>query len=83
MKLADSGMLNNFATPLSENLGMDAEIWDTLSSYEGRWVAVDRGGRVVAEAATLADLITASAGWGSSLTFLYAAPVEDLTTAGV
>ncbi len=61
---------------VSQNLIMGNEIWGTLTDYEGRWVAVDRQGRVVAHAGTLADVMREAGAAARRLTFLYAAPAE-------
>jgi hypothetical protein len=45
-----------------------------LAEYEGRWVAVDKQGRVVAHAPTLADVMRETGNTARRLTFLYAAP---------
>lgn len=49
-------------------------IWSMLAEYEGRWVAVDKQGRVVAHAPTLADVMRETGNTARRLTFLYAAP---------
>ena len=53
---------------------MGKEIWNVLAKYEGRWVAVDNAGKVVAHAASLPTLMGAAKGSPYRLTFLYAAP---------
>ena len=53
---------------------MGKEIWNVLAKYEGRWVAVDNGGKVTAHAETLPELMRAAVGSPYRLTFLYAAP---------
>ena len=53
---------------------MGKEIWNLLAEYEGRWVAVDNGGKVVAHAETLPDLMRGAKGSPYRLTYLYAAP---------
>jgi hypothetical protein len=52
---------------------MGQKIWGMLTDYEGRWVAVDKGGQVVAEAETLPDVMRAVGGREHRVTFLYAA----------
>ena len=52
---------------------MGQKIWGMLAEYEGRWVAVDKQGRVVAHAGSLADIMRAAGGSANRLTFLYAA----------
>ncbi|MFI5362258.1 MAG: hypothetical protein ACHQ49_09840 [Elusimicrobiota bacterium] len=53
---------------------MGQTIWSVLAEFEGRWVAVDGAGRVVAHEASLPELIRAANGAARRLTFLYAAP---------
>ncbi|MFI5347318.1 MAG: DUF5678 domain-containing protein [Elusimicrobiota bacterium] len=52
---------------------MGQKIWGMLTDYEGRWVAVDKGGQVVAHAETLPDVVRAVGGREHRVTFLYAA----------
>lgn len=52
---------------------MGQKIWGTLADYEGKWVAVDRNGRVVAHAATLPELMKSEGVAATNLTLLYAA----------
>ena len=49
-----------------------------LAEYEGRWVAVDKKGVVVAQAQTLADVMSAAGDAARRMTFLYAAPEAAL-----
>ena len=53
---------------------MGKEIWSLLTEYEGRWVAVENGGKVVAHAETLPELMRAAKGSPYRLTYLFAAP---------
>jgi hypothetical protein len=53
---------------------MGKEIWNVLAAYEGKWVAVDNGGKVVAHAESLPDLMRDAKGSRCRLTYLYAAP---------
>jgi hypothetical protein len=53
---------------------MGETIWTVLAEYEGRWVAVDRRGKVVNHAETLHDVMRAAGASAARLTFLYAAP---------
>jgi hypothetical protein len=63
---------------------MGNEIWGTLAHYEGRWVAMDHQGNVVADADTLAELLSAVGRAAPRLTFLYAAPSQaEPETVGV
>ena len=57
---------------------MGQKIWGMLTDYEGRWVAVDKGGQVVAHADTLPEVVRAVGGREQRVTFLFAAadPVE-------
>jgi hypothetical protein len=55
---------------------MGNEIWGALEHYEGRWVAMDHQGRVVADAGTLAELLSEVDVAAHRLTFLYAAPSQ-------
>ena len=57
---------------------MGQKIWSLLAEYEGRWVAVNNAGKVVAHAQTLPDLMGAAKGSPYRLTFLYAAPETAL-----
>ncbi|MDE2141688.1 MAG: hypothetical protein KGJ84_04680 [Elusimicrobia bacterium] len=52
---------------------MGQKIWGMLTDYEGRWVAVDKGGRVLAHGATLPDVIKAVSDRPQRVTYLYAA----------
>jgi hypothetical protein len=52
---------------------MGQKIWGVLASYEGRWVAVDNAGKVVAHADTLPELMRIAEGSPYRLTYLYAA----------
>ena len=56
---------------------MGKEIWNVLAAYEGKWVAVDNGGKVVAHAETLPDLMRSAKDSRYRLTFLYAAPEAE------
>ena len=56
---------------------MGKEIWNLLAEYEGRWVAVDKGGAVVAHTDTLPELMRVAEG-RLGLTLLYAAPEGEL-----
>ena len=49
-------------------------IWGTLAQYEGRWVAMNKQGQVVAQAETLSGARLAAGEAARRLTFLYAAP---------
>ena len=53
---------------------MGKEIWNVLAAYEGKWVAVDNDGKVVAHAETLPEVMLISKWSPYRLTFLYAAP---------
>lgn len=53
---------------------MGKEIWNVLAAYEGKWVAVDRGGKVVAHAETLPDVMLLAKWSPYRLTYLFAAP---------
>ena len=53
---------------------MGNEIWGTLAHYEGRWVAMDHQGRVVADAGSLAEVMLEVGAAARRLRFLYAAP---------
>ena len=53
---------------------MGKEIWNVLAAYEGKWVAVDRDGKVVAHAETLPDVMMISKWSPYKLTYLFAAP---------
>jgi hypothetical protein len=53
---------------------MGKEIWNVLAAYEGKRVAVDREGKVVAAAETLPDVMLISKWAPYRLTYLYAAP---------
>lgn len=53
---------------------MGKEIWNVLAAYEGKWVAVDRDGKVVAHAESLPDVMLISKWSPYRLTYLYAAP---------
>ena len=55
---------------------MGQKIWSVLADYEGSWVAVDNGGKVVAQAGSLPDLMRVAGGSPYRLTFLYAAPAS-------
>jgi hypothetical protein len=57
---------------------MRETIWGMLTEYEGRWVAVDRQGKVVTHAESLAGVILAVGDAARRLTFLYAAPQPAL-----
>jgi hypothetical protein len=57
---------------------MGQKIWGVLAAYEGRWVAVDNAGKVVAHAETLPELTRVAKGSPCRLTFLYAAPEPAL-----
>lgn len=52
---------------------MGQKIWSTLKEFEGRWLAVDREGRVVAHAGSLPDLMRLASVAQPNLTLLYAA----------
>lgn len=52
---------------------MGQKIWGMLTDYEGRWVAVDNGGKVLAHADTLPAVIQAVSDRPQRVTFLYAA----------
>jgi hypothetical protein len=52
---------------------MGQKIWGMLRDYEGRWVAVDKQGRVVADDATLPGVISAVGKASQRVTFLFAA----------
>ena len=56
---------------------MKEKIWSVLSDYEGSWVAVDNGGKVVAQAGSLSEVMSASGRAIHRLTFLYAAPTAE------
>jgi hypothetical protein len=53
---------------------MGDTIWRTLTEYEGRWVAVDRLGKVVAHSDSLSGVMKSAGEDARRLTFLYAAP---------
>ncbi len=57
---------------------MGKEIWNVLAAYEGKWVAVDKVGKVVAHAETLPGLMKTVKEPPYRLTFLYAAPEPAL-----
>ena len=57
---------------------MGQKIWGMLANYEGSWVAVDKQGRVVAQAGTLPDVMREVEGAAHRVTFLYAAAEEAL-----
>lgn len=52
---------------------MGQKIWGMLTDYEGRWVAVDKQGRVIADAETLPAVMSAAGEAPGKVTFLYAA----------
>lgn len=52
---------------------MGQKIWGMLADYEGKWVAVDKQGRVVAHAETLPELMKSEGVAAPNLTLLYAA----------
>jgi hypothetical protein len=52
---------------------MGQKIWSMLADYEGQWVAVDRGGDVVAHAETLPRVMEAAGESAHRVTFLFAA----------
>ena len=56
---------------------MGKEIWNVLAAYEGKWVAVDGDGKVVAHAATLPDVMLISKWSPYRLTYLFAAPEAE------
>jgi hypothetical protein len=56
---------------------MGKEIWNVLAAYEGRWVAVDGSGKVVAHAESLPDVMRDAKGSPYRLTYLYAAPEPE------
>jgi hypothetical protein len=56
---------------------MGQKIWGMLTEYEGRWVAVDKRGQVVAQAQTLPEVMNEVGGAQRRLTFLYAAAAPD------
>ena len=60
---------------------MRKTIWSMLAEYEGRWVAVDKQGRVVVHAQTLADVMRGAGEAARRVTFLYAAPDASPETA--
>jgi hypothetical protein len=60
---------------------MGKEIWNVLAAYEGKWVAVDREGNVVAHAETLPDVMRISKRSPSRLTYLFAAPEGEARAA--
>ena len=51
---------------------MGQRIWGVLADYAGRWVAVDKGGEVIAQAPTLPELMAAVGSDARRLTVLYA-----------
>ena len=52
---------------------MGNTIWAVLTGYEGNWVAVDHGGKVVAHAGSLDEVMRATRDDAGKLTYLYAA----------
>ena len=52
---------------------MTKNIWGLLEDYEGKWVAVDKGGEIVAHATTLAEVLVSTGDGARRMTFLYAA----------
>jgi len=56
---------------------MGKEIWNVLAAYEGKWVAVDREGKVVAHADSLPDVMLISKWSPYKLTYLFAAPEAE------
>lgn len=52
---------------------MTKNIWGLLEDYEGKWVAVDRAGQIVAHAPTLPEVMSSAGKAVRRLTFLYAA----------
>ena len=53
---------------------MGQKIWGMLAEYEGRWVAVDKQGKVAAHAGSLHDIVRLAGDAAHRMTFLYAAP---------
>lgn len=53
---------------------MGNKIWTMLTDYEGKWVAVDNGGKVLADAESLAGVMRAAGKAAHRVTFLFAAP---------
>ena len=56
---------------------MGKEIWNVLAAYEGKWVAVDSAGKVVAHAETLPEVMLNSEWSPYRLTYLFAAPERE------
>ncbi len=52
---------------------MTKNIWGLLEDYEGKWVAVDKSGEIVAHAPTLAEVMGSTGDEARRVTFLYAA----------
>jgi hypothetical protein len=58
---------------------MGQKIWGMLAQYEGRWVAVDKQGKVIAHAQTLPEVMREVGDLSHRLTYLYAAAEPQAT----
>jgi hypothetical protein len=56
---------------------MGQKIWSMLADFEGRWVAVDKQGRVVADAATLTDVMSSVGDAVNRVTIVFAAEAGE------
>ena len=58
---------------------MGQKIWGVLADYEGRWVAVDKQGAVVADSETLPGVMNAvgDAAYAYRVTYVFAAAGPD------
>jgi hypothetical protein len=56
---------------------MGQKIWGVLADYEGRWVAVDKAGAVVADSETLPGVMNAVGDAAYRVTYVFAAAGPD------
>jgi hypothetical protein len=56
---------------------MGQKIWGVLADYEGRWVAVDKQGAVVADSDTLQGVMSRVGDASYRVTFVFAAAGPD------